>query len=173
MSNIIIKWGDGGNTGVTLNNNDYYTVTKIYSVNKDYIINISGDVDTIDELILSGSSITIAPDLSDSRLNIDLLDLSSNLLTNMPNINNKITYLDFSDNQISAVTFDINQISFCDLANNNLSTTEVNAILAKFVNTTVPSGTLLLNGTNMGAPSGQGLTDKATLISNGWTVTTN
>jgi hypothetical protein len=63
-------------------------------------------------------------------------------------------------------------------ANNNLLTSAaVNAILAAFVaaGRTSASGTCILNlgGTGNAAPTDQGLTDKATLISRGWTVTTN
>jgi hypothetical protein len=63
-------------------------------------------------------------------------------------------------------------------ANNNLLTeAAVNAILAAFVaaGRTSARGTCILNlgGTGNAAPTGQGLTDKTTLISSGWTVTTN
>ena len=59
--------------------------------------------------------------------------------------------------------------------NNQLTSTAVNAILAAFVvaNKTTGNRTLLLAGTGNAAPIGQGLTDKATLIARGWTVTTN
>jgi hypothetical protein len=63
-------------------------------------------------------------------------------------------------------------------ANNNLLTnTAVNSILAAFVaaGRTNANGTciLRLGGTGNAAPTGQGITDKNTLISRGWTVTTN
>jgi hypothetical protein len=59
--------------------------------------------------------------------------------------------------------------------NNQLTSTAVNAILAAFVAANKTTGTKILNlgGTGNGAPTGQGITDKATLISRGWTVTTN
>jgi hypothetical protein len=61
--------------------------------------------------------------------------------------------------------------------NNSLTAAAVNAILAAFVaaGRTSASGTCILNlgGTGNAAPTGQGLTDKTTLISRGWTVTTN
>lgn len=61
--------------------------------------------------------------------------------------------------------------------NNQLSATAVNAILAAFVaaGRTSANGTCILNlgGVGNAAPTGQGLTDKATLVSRGWTVTTN
>ena len=59
--------------------------------------------------------------------------------------------------------------------NNQLTSTAVNAILAAFVAANKTTGTRILNlgGTGNAAPTGQGITDKATLISRGWTVTTN
>ena len=59
--------------------------------------------------------------------------------------------------------------------NNLLTTTAVNALLSAFVaaNRTTGTRTLNLGGSGNAAPTGQGLTDKATLISRGWTVTTN
>jgi hypothetical protein len=59
--------------------------------------------------------------------------------------------------------------------NNLLTESEVNKILNFFVVAGKTTGTLVLNigGTGNAAPTGQGLTDKATLISRGWTVTTN
>lgn len=61
--------------------------------------------------------------------------------------------------------------------NNQLTSAAVNAILAAFVaaGRTSASGTCILNlgGTGNAAPTGQGLTDKTTLISRGWNVTTN
>lgn len=58
-----------------------------------------------------------------------------------------------------------------------LTAEAVNAILAAFVaaGRTSASGTCVLNldGTGNAAPTGQGITDKTTLQSRGWTVTTN
>jgi hypothetical protein len=58
---------------------------------------------------------------------------------------------------------------------NQLTASSVNSILAAFVaaNRTVGTRVLNLGGVGNAAPTGQGITDKATLISRGWTVTTN
>ena len=56
---------------------------------------------------------------------------------------------------------------------NQLTVTAVNAILADFVAAGALSGTLNLAGFGNAAPTGQGLTDKQTLLSRGWSVTTN
>lgn len=61
--------------------------------------------------------------------------------------------------------------------NNQLTSTAVNAILAAFVaaGRTSASGTCILNlaGTGNSSATGQGITDKDTLIARGWTVTIN
>jgi Leucine-rich repeat (LRR) protein len=59
--------------------------------------------------------------------------------------------------------------------NNQLTSNSVNDILRVFVVANKNIGTRILNlgGVGNGAPFGQGITDKATLISRGWTVTTN
>lgn len=56
-----------------------------------------------------------------------------------------------------------------------LNSSEVNALLAKFKSNTSPSGNKLkLEGqTPPAPPTGQGITDKATMTSNGWIVTTD
>ena len=59
--------------------------------------------------------------------------------------------------------------------NNNLTAAAVNTILAAFVaaGRTSANGVVTLNLGGNAAPTGQGLTDKTTLQSRGWTVTTN
>lgn len=57
---------------------------------------------------------------------------------------------------------------------NQLSSAQVNSILAWAVANGAADGTLSLGGqTPPAPPTGQGITDKATLISNGWIVTTD
>ena len=58
---------------------------------------------------------------------------------------------------------------------NLLTEAAVDAILADFVAANKTTGTRVLNigGTGNATPSATGLTDKATLVSRGWTVTTN
>lgn len=63
------------------------------------------------------------------------------------------------------------------LQNNMFTTSAVNNLLAAVVATgrTIANGTctITIHGTGNAAPSGQGITDKATLTSRGWTVVTN
>ncbi len=60
-------------------------------------------------------------------------------------------------------------------SSNLLPAAEINKILAAFVAANITTGTrtLTLGGTGNAAPTGQGVTDKATLITAGWTVSTN
>ncbi len=53
-----------------------------------------------------------------------------------------------------------------------VSAAVVNAILADCVAAGNSGGTLQISGANNAAPTGQGITDKATLVSRSWTVTT-
>lgn len=56
---------------------------------------------------------------------------------------------------------------------NQLPVAAINALLADFVAAGASNGTLSIGGVGNAAPTGQGLTDKTTLQSRGWTVTTN
>lgn len=53
-----------------------------------------------------------------------------------------------------------------------MTSSSVNSVLAQFLSGNKNPNTLIIAGNNA-APTGQGITDKATLISRGWTVTTN
>jgi Leucine-rich repeat (LRR) protein len=68
-----------------------------------------------------------------------------------------------------------NTLGRFEAQSNQLTSTAVNAILAAFVAANRTAGTRVLNlgGAGNAAPTGQGITDKATLVSRGWTVTTN
>ena len=81
--------------------------------------------------------------------------------------NNQLTA--FSGGSVSATLGDF------QAQGNQLTAAAVNAILAAFVAAGRTTGTRTLNlgGTGNAAPTGQGITDKATLESRGWTVTTN
>jgi hypothetical protein len=57
--------------------------------------------------------------------------------------------------------------------NNLLTQSAVDAILADFVAAGANNGTLNVGGSGNAAPSAAGITDRTTLISRGWTVTTN
>lgn len=87
-----------------------------------------------------------------------------------------LTIFRCQDNQLTGFSGSV-EINLGDFqATNNLLTQfAVDAILAAFVAAGRNSGTRVLNigGTGNAAPSAAGITDKNTLISRGWTVTTN
>ena len=57
---------------------------------------------------------------------------------------------------------------------NAFSAATVNAILARYIaNAGFVSGSIDISGGTNAAPTGQGITDKATLVTRGVTVTTN
>lgn len=91
--------------------------------------------------------------------------------------NTKLEVFQAGFNQLSS--FDgvsvSNTLGSFDAQFNQLTASAVNAILAAFVAANKTAGTRVLNlgGAGNAAPTGQGITDKATLISRGWTVTTN
>ena len=64
-------------------------------------------------------------------------------------------------------------LSFFAAQNNLINDVGVNKILNLLVAAGSFGGSVNVAGTGNAAPTGQGLTDKATLISRGWTVTTN
>ena len=105
-------------------------------------------------------------------------DCSDNQLTgSIPSLttNTALTGFDCSDNQLTGFgggSVSNTLIGFYAL-NNLLTESAVNSILDVFVVANGNDGALVLNGTGNAAPTGQGLIDKATLQSRGWTVTTN
>jgi len=117
------------------------------------------------------------PDLSN---NIKLVNFScgnSQLTGNIPDLSNNINLANFycGNNQLTGYVGGIISPTLINfIANNNLLTeSAVNTILSKFVSAGASNGTLNLGGTGNASPTGQGLTDKATLQSRGWNVTTN
>jgi Leucine-rich repeat (LRR) protein len=121
------------------------------------------------------------PSLSDNS-NLIIFACDSNQLTgSIPDlINNiKLEFFYCNSNQLNGFAGGSvsNTLGIFEAHTNQLTASTVNAILAAFVaaGRTSASGTCVLNlgGTGNAAPTGQGLTDKTTLISRGWNVTTN
>jgi hypothetical protein len=102
--------------------------------------------------------------------------VNADLAVGMFDLCTKLAHLDLSYNSfttIPAALFD-KCTSLIDLAINNCALTAagVNFVLASLVVATATGGVLLINGGTNAAPIGQGITDAATLVSRGWTVTT-
>ncbi len=108
-------------------------------------------------------------------ISLDVLYLDNNNLSEFTgNTLPNITYLGLSHNLLTSIDISgLNNISTLNLYNNNLDENSVNAVLAKLVSNPINSGALDLSGGSNATPTAQGLIDKATLESRGWTVTTN
>lgn len=117
------------------------------------------------------------PDLSDTDMYE--FNCSDNLLSgNIPDISTNVNLSVFNCSNNSAingwtgtaVSYNLQQFlaSGC-----SLPTSTVNALLAALVAAGNNNGGLNIAGGTNAAPTGQGITDKATLQSRGWTVTTN
>lgn len=121
------------------------------------------------------------PNLSSNTQLRDFRCYSNQLTGNIPNLssNGLVTTFYCYTNQLTGFAGGSVSATLGDFQahNNNLTSEAVNAILAAFMEAgrTSASGTcnLRLEGVNNGAPTGQGITDKATLQSRGWTVITS
>ena len=89
------------------------------------------------------------------------------------------TNINYVDNSVDNGNFQMLEVDYSRLINvtyinlngNNLSSTQLNKILSELVANGLSDGTLdISNQTTFARPTGQGLIDKDTLISRGWTV---
>jgi Leucine-rich repeat (LRR) protein len=119
------------------------------------------------------------PSLSSNWSLLEFYCFGNQLTGSIPNLSTLVSLLDFrcQANQLTGFAGGsvANTLGNFQAQTNQLNSTAVNAILAAFVAANKTTGTRILNlgGTGNSAPTGQGITDKATLISRGWTVTTN
>jgi hypothetical protein len=119
------------------------------------------------------------PNLSNNIKLIDFRCYTNQLTGNIPNLDSNTALAVFycQTNNLTGFAGGTVPITLGDFQaqNNQLTTTAVNAILSAFVAANKTTGTRILNlgGTGNAAPTEQGLIDKATLQSRGWTVTTN
>lgn len=117
------------------------------------------------------------PDLSNNTALVDFVVGENTLTGNIPDLSNNLSLKKFEVKNNNLTGFNGGTVSSTLLDfkanNNNLSATAVNAILAAFVAAGSSNGTLYIGGTGNAAPTGQGITDKNTLLSRGWDVPTN
>jgi hypothetical protein len=109
--------------------------------------------------------------------NLTIIELSNNNLSgNILPPTKYMTLYNVSNNSLTGYTQKNSSFNtlYQDLSGNLLSSTEVNKVLSdNNTYNTSSSGTIILNGSSMGAPTGQGITDKNALITKGFTVITN
>ena len=174
ISNLRAYTG-GAITTVTFIGANGSTTTLDLSANIDSSIDLAAAGLTSPVRILWPESLTANTALTEFRCNNNSLtgsipDLSANTaLTSAWLFSNSLT-----GSNITAVSATLGSFQ---AQNNQLPQSAVDAILAAFVaaGRTSADGQVLLNlgGTGNAAPSAAGVTDKNTLISRGWTVTTN
>ena len=131
----------------------------------------------IKKISLDNNVLTSISSLS-SNINLEDFRCSENAITgSLPDISLNLSLKKFEVKNNNLTGFNGGTVSSTLLDfkanNNNLSATAVNAILAAFVAAGSSNGILDLGGSGNAAPSGQGITDKATLISRNWNVQTN
>ena len=119
------------------------------------------------------------PDLS-TNSSLSTLYLYTNQLTgSVPDLSNNLalTLFQFQSNQLTDYAGGTVSITLGDVGGygtNALTQSAIDALLAAFVAANRTSGTRVINlSGNNASPSPAGSADKATLISRGWTVTTN
>jgi hypothetical protein len=109
--------------------------------------------------------------------NLEIIEMTENSLTgNIPAPSAYIIAYNMSVNSFTGYTQRGSNFSAYIQAfnDNNLSSTEVNKVLSDNQNYNISeSGVIDLTGANMGAPNGQGITDKASLIARGFTIVSN
>lgn len=109
------------------------------------------------------------------ELTLNINNLSGNIVSLSGN--SALTKFECRFNQLTGFTGTtvLSTLRIFETDNNALTTPVINTILAAFVSASGVGGTRILNlgGTGNQPPSGQGITDKATLVGNGWTVVTN
>lgn len=153
----------------------YYTITSISFPQLNTVngtISISSTVPTL--ALPSLSTVGILSVMGNGSLtSISLPQLTAIKGDCKINTNPNLTSLSFP--LITAFGTSNSSVSNINLDANKLPTTVVNALLNKFVNITplLSSKTIKLSQSPSAPPTGQGITDKATLIARPNTVTTN
>jgi hypothetical protein len=126
--------------------------------------------DSLDTLDVGGSALASLPALASTHL--EDLDASYCGFTTLPALPATLTYLAVSGTPLSSVPTIPATCTNLYVNDCNWNSAKINSLLAQLVANAAHDGDLEATGTN-GAPTGAGLTDKATLISRGWTVATN
>ncbi len=169
-----VDWGDGTSEDVTMTGS-LITKSKNYGTSATRTITLSGDGNpALTHLELYGNlstSINVSANTALTYLDVaqnrePSIDVSKNtLLTHLEVYNNLfITALDISANP---------DITYLDIGPCAIPSAGINTILARLVAGGKTNGTIYAGQTPSAPPTGQGLTDKATLISRGWAAYTN
>jgi hypothetical protein len=188
-----VDWGDGSfpehpdYTYFTLNHN--YTKKGPYTISIYDTSNITslaytaptasatdlylGAMPTLKEFTLQTSlstTLNVAPLSNLSTLKL----LGTQVKTLNISALSNLTALTITPGRLSTISIIPNStLKYLNLTNNTIHSTFINTLLSVLVTNNVSGGVAYLQQTPVAPPLGQGLTDKATLISRGWTVITD
>ncbi len=171
---VLIDWGDGTIQSYNIQSHQHTEITHKYASgfkSVKYICIKESEMNQITELDCSNNELTA-------------LDVSKNTgLKSLYCRNNQLTTLDVSKNTALRIFWpDINQLTLLDISKNSklntlfcganqLSGFAINSILQNLVAHGITYGTLQCNYQSpLAPPTGQGLTDKQTLINRNWTA---
>ena len=165
----------------------------VVSSNNLTVLNVNGST-ALNTLICIGNLLTILDVSTNSLLailecnenNLTTLDVSNHTqLTGLYCDSNQITSLNITNNTtLTVLSCPSNRLATLDISTNSsllqlyasgnqFTQTAVDAILANLVSFNLTGGLLQLQGGTSSTPSSTGLTNAATLISRGWSVSHN
>ena len=157
---MTINWGDGSPLDI-YNGNTSYSLIMPHTFPSQDTFNVSIQIDNISSVYIMEITSLFVPNPLLKRIDVRNLKNSSAFTLEYGNI----TTLNISNNKL---------LSSLDLSYQNLTTNSVNYILSTLAQNGINNGVLYLNNqTPPTPPTGQGLIDKATLQSRGWTVYTD
>ncbi|PCH67387.1 MAG: hypothetical protein COC01_05925 [Bacteroidetes bacterium] len=169
-------------------------MTKLTSIGGDFLISKCSKLSTFTATslnsVLSSFSLQYVglttldfPSLQTIGYSFEIFNDSSLVSINLPqldSISNTQAFYIYYNPVLTSITHPVTYLYSTDMVyyviNNALPSTQVNSILATLVaiSPAPTNPSLYIEGQNPSAPpTGQGITDKTTLISNGWTVTTD
>ena len=177
----VLKYGGNSNLTGTIPDLSNNTELTIY---EGFFTNVGGSIPSLSlntklkAFNHSNTELTgPIPDLSNNIALVNFVVGENTLTGNIPDLSNNLSLKKFEVKNNNLTGFNGGTVSSTLLDfkanNNNLSATAVNAILAAFVAAGSSNGTLYIGGTGNAAPTGQGITDKNTLLSRGWDARTN
>lgn len=163
-----------------INNGHLWSIDQVNSqisvydlTNERVVAKFSTSLNSPQRMFFQGAYAYITNNGTDQVLQMETPNYTGSIPT--LEFNTKLTSVDFSGNALTG--FDggtiPNALVSLDFSDNALASEAVNLILRGIVLGGASGGTVNLSGGTNGEPTGQGITDVATLTSNGWTVTTN
>jgi hypothetical protein len=174
-----IKFGDGFTncTNVDLTGSAVIQLTVPATIEMLTLVNAGGNTPFVcafpagfQELLMAGALYSALPDLPAGLIYLDVSSCPN--LTALPPLPAALQALLISSTPIATVPTVPAATVQINADDCGWNAAKVNSLLANLVANATDNGTATLAGTNA-APTGQGITDKNTLIARGWTVSTH